>query len=455
MVTNWAGNIAFRAAAVERPSSLEEVRALVARSEKARVLGSGHSFNRIADSPGALISLDALTPEIDVDSGSSTVRVAASVRYGELGRRLHDKGYALPNLASLPHISVAGSCATGTHGSGDANGGLATSVRAIEMVTADGDLVTLSRDADGDRFAGSVVALGALGAVVAMTLDVVPSFEVRQRVYEGLPAEVLDDQFDAVMSAAYSVSLFTDWRTSRVNQVWVKERVDSAPGALPGGPTEAAAVSGLAGDAASGGLEGATAAGGLHGAESGGGFFGAAPADGPRHPVPGMSAVHCTAQMGVPGPWFERLPHFRPDFTPSSGEELQSEYMVPRRHAVAAFRALNGIRDRIAPVLQISEIRTIAADDLWLSPSQGRDTVAFHFTWIKDTAAVTPVLTAIEECLAPFDARPHWGKLFTLPPDVLPFRYERLDDFRALARHYDPRGVFANEFVERYVLGPA
>ncbi|MEU8060737.1 D-arabinono-1,4-lactone oxidase [Microbispora bryophytorum] len=446
MVTNWAGNITFGAAEVERPSSVDEVRALVARSEKARVLGSGHSFNRIADSAGALISLDALPPEIEIDGGSSTVRVAASVRYGELGRRLHDKGYALPNLASLPHISVAGSCATGTHGSGDANGGLATSVRAIEMVTADGDLVTLSRDADGDRFAGAVVALGALGAVVAMTLDVVPSFDVRQRVYEGLPAEVLDDRFDAVMSAAYSVSLFTDWRTSRINQVWVKERA----GADPAG---AAAMSGLARDAAAGGPEGATAAGGRYGAETGGGFFGATPADGPRHPVPGMSAVHCTAQMGVPGPWFERLPHFRPDFTPSSGEELQSEYMVPRRHAAAAFHALGGIRDRIAPVLQISEIRTIAADDLWLSPSRGRDTVAFHFTWIKDTAAVTPVLTAIEERLAPFGARPHWGKVFTLPADVLRSRYERLDDFAALARHYDPRGVFANEFVERYVLG--
>lgn len=418
-MTNWAGNITFRAAEVERPSSVEELRALVARSEKARVLGSGHSFNHIADSPGALISLDALPPEIEIDGGSSTVRVAANVRYAELGRRLHEKGYALPNLASLPHISVAGSCATGTHGSGDANGGLATSVRAIEMVTAEGELVTLSRDADGDRFAGAVVALGALGVVVAMTLDVVPSFDVRQRVFEGLPAEVLDDRFDAVMSAAYSVSLFTDWRTSRINQAWVKERV------------------------------GADAAEGFH--EPGGGFFGAAPADGPRHPVPGVSAVHCTAQLGVPGPWFERLPHFRPDFTPSSGEELQSEYMVPRQHAAAAFRALDAIRDRIAPVLQISEIRTIAGDDLWLSPSQGRDTVAFHFTWIKDTAAVTPVLTAIEERLAPFGARPHWGKLFTLPADVLRTRYERLDEFAALARHYDPRGVFANEFVERYV----
>ncbi|GLW20059.1 putative xylitol oxidase [Microbispora amethystogenes] len=420
-MTNWAGNITFRAGRADRPSSLEELRGLVAQSGKVRVLGSGHSFNHIADSPGALVSLDGLPPEIDIDSASAAVRVAASVRYGELGRRLHEKGYALPNLASLPHISVAGSCATGTHGSGDGNGGLATSVRAVEMVTAEGDLVTLSRDADGDRFGGAVVSLGALGAVVALTLDLLPAFDVRQRVYEGLPAEVLDDRFDAVMSAAYSVSLFTDWRTSRVNQVWVKERL-------------------------------APTFGGIDDAEPDG-FFGAAPADGPRHPVPGVSPVHCTTQMGTPGPWFERLPHFRPDFTPSSGEELQAEYMVPRRHAAEAFRALGAIGDRIAPVLQISEIRSIAADDLWLSPSQGRDTVAFHFTWVKDPAAVTPVLTAIEERLAPFGARPHWGKLFTLPPDVLRTRYERMDDFAALARHYDPRGVFANEYVERYVFG--
>ncbi|WP_327046424.1 FAD-binding protein [Microbispora sp. NBC_01189] len=437
-VTNWAGNITFRAGRIDRPSSLEELRGLVARSGKVRVLGSGHSFNHIADSPGALVSLDGLPPEIDVDSAAAAVRVAASVRYGELGRRLHEKGHALPNLASLPHISVAGSCATGTHGSGDGNGGLATSVRAIEMVTAGGDLVTLSRDADGDRFAGAVVSLGALGAVVALTLDLLPAFDVRQRVYEGLPAEVLDDRFDAVMSAAYSVSLFTDWRTSRVNQVWVKERL------APASRSEGATGSGGAPDA--GGVAGA-------GPEPGGGFFGAAPAGGPRHPVPGVSPVHCTTQMGTPGPWFERLPHFRPDFTPSSGEELQSEYMVPRRHAAEAFRALGAIGDRIAPVLQISEIRSIAADDLWLSPSQGRDTVAFHFTWVKDPAAVTPVLTAIEERLAPFGARPHWGKIFTLPPDVLRSRYERMDDFAALARHHDPRGVFANDYVERYVFG--
>jgi xylitol oxidase len=418
MTTNWAGNVAFRAERVEVPSSLQQLRSLIARSAKVRVLGSGHSFNDIADSPGALVSLDGLPSDVEIDSASATVKVAASVRYAELGRRLHDKGYAVHNLASLPHISVAGSCATATHGSGDANGNLATAVSAIEMVTADGDVVALSRESDGDLFDGAVVSLGALGAVVSLTLDIEPAFEVRQQVYEGLPAEILDDHFADLVSSAYSVSLFTDWRTSRINQVWVKERLDgvTAP-ALPKS------------------------------------LFGAIAADGPRHPVPGVSAVHCTQQMGVPGPWFERLPHFRPDFTPSSGEELQSEYMLPRRHAVAAVHALSGLRDRIAPILQISEIRTMAADGLWLSTSHGRDSVGFHFTWIKDAPAVLPVLGLIEERLAPFDARPHWGKLFTVAPEVLRSRYERLPDFRDLARRFDPEGKFANEFVTRYVLG--
>ncbi|WP_405145571.1 FAD-binding protein [Sphaerisporangium sp. NBC_01403] len=417
---NWAGNVAFQAERVDRPSSLQQLQSLIARSAKVRVLGSGHSFNHIADSPGALVSLDGLPQGVELDGDSARVKVTASVRYAELGRRLHDKGYAVPNLASLPHISVAGSCATATHGSGDANGNLATSVSEVEMVTADGEVVVLGRDRDGDRFDGAVVALGALGAVVSLTLDVVPAFDVRQYVYEGLPVEVLDDHFAGIVSSAYSVSLFTDWRTSRINQVWVKQRLDESGGS-PAGPD----------------------------------LFGATAADGPRHPVPGVSAVHCTRQMGVPGPWFERLPHFRPDFTPSSGEELQSEYMVPRRHAVEALHALEGLRDRIAPVLQISEIRTVASDGLWLSPCYGRDTVAFHFTWIKDSAAVLPVLGLIEERLAPFEARPHWGKLFTVPPEVLRSRYERLPDFRDLARRYDPSAKFANEFVATYVLDDA
>ncbi|GAA2080475.1 FAD-binding protein [Actinomadura alba] len=417
--TNWAGNVAFRADGVHRPASLREVQSLVARNGKVRALGSGHSFNDIADTPGALVSLAGLPPTLEIDAAAGTVTVGASVRYAELGRRLHEKGHALPNLASLPHISVAGSIATATHGSGDTNGNLATAVSALDMVTADGDLVSLTRSRDGDRFHGAVVGLGALGIVVSVTLDITPSFDVRQHVYEGLPFEVLDQHFSDVVSRAYSVSLFTGWRDARIDQVWVKYRVDR-PGERSADEED---------------------------------WFGARPAGGPRHPVPGMSAVHCTEQLGMPGPWFERLPHFRPDFTPSSGAELQSEYLVPRRYAVDALHAVNGIRDRVAPVLQISEIRTIAADELWMSPSYGRDTVALHFTWIPDTGAVLPVISLLDERLAPFDARPHWGKLFTTPPEALRSRYPRLPDFHALVRHFDPGGTFTNDFLDRHLLG--
>ncbi|WP_309061807.1 FAD-binding protein [Streptomyces sp.] len=412
-VTNWAGNIAYTAKELHRPHTLDALRALVAGSSRVRALGSGHSFNEIADAgeDGVLLSLDALPPRIDVDTAARTVRVGGGVRYAELARQVHRHGLALPNMASLPHISVAGSVATGTHGSGVTNGSLASVVREVEMVTATGDQEWMGRD--DARFGGVVTSLGALGVITALILDLEPAYEVEQRVFTELPLDVLDTEtFEAVMSAAYSVSLFTDWRAPGFRQVWVKRRTDRP---LPDFPW-------------------------------------AAPATEKMHPVPGMPAVNCTEQFGVPGPWHERLPHFRAEFTPSSGAELQSEYLLPRHFAVDVLHALDGIREAVAPVLQTCEVRTVAADDQWLSPSYGRDTVAVHFTWIEDTRAVLPVVRRVEEALAPFEARPHWGKVFTTPPARLRARYPRLDDFRGLARSLDPAGTFANAFV-RDVLG--
>jgi alditol oxidase len=410
MTSNWAGNVTFGARHVHRPTSLEELRALVAGASRIRALGTAHSFNHLADSPGDQVSVAGLPPVMDVDTGRRTVTVSAGLRYGELAPHLHANGFALHNLGSLPHISVAGACATGTHGSGVRNGNLTTAVSGMELVTADGSLVPVRR---GDPlFAAAAVGLGAFGVVTRLTLEVEPAYDVEQYVYDALPEAALRDQvsFAEIMSAGYSVSVFTDWRAD--HSVWLKLR-DSPPP-----PPD---------------------------------WLGARLADGPRHPVPGMPPVHCTEQSGVPGPWHARLPHFRLEFTPSSGEELQSEYFVPRDRAVEALAALDAVRDRIAAVLQISEIRTIAADDLWLSPAHRRDSVAIHFTWVADTAAVTPVLAAVEERLAPFAARPHWGKLFTLDPAVLAERYERLADAAALARRHDPDGTFRNETLDRYL----
>ncbi|MER6980894.1 FAD-binding protein [Streptomyces carpinensis] len=404
-VTNWAGNITYTAAEVHRPDSVEALRAVVKGSTKVRALGSGHSFNEIAD-PGAggvLLSLDALPAEVDVDTTAGTVRVGGGVRYAELARRVHAHGLALPNMASLPHISVAGSVATGTHGSGVTNGPLAAAVREVELVTADGSTVRIHK---GDaRFGGAVTSLGALGVVTALTLDLEPAYEVEQHLFTELPLNGLD--FETVAGAAYSVSLFTDFRDEGFRQVWLKRRTDQPLPAFPW----------------------------------------AVPAKVALHPVPGMPAENCTRQFGVAGPWHERLPHFRAEFTPSSGAELQSEYLLPRSFAMDALHAVDRIRETVAPVLQTCEVRTVAADEQWLSPSHGRDTVALHFTWIEDTAAVLPVVRRLEQALDAFDPRPHWGKVFAVPAAALRGRYPRLDDFQALVRELDPAGKFTNAFV--------
>jgi xylitol oxidase len=416
-LTNWAGNVTFRAQRLHRPSSVPELQRLVATRRRIRVLGTGHSFNRVADSPGDLVSLAGLPKVIEVDTPSAAVTVSAGMTYGDLAAALNAAGRALHNLASLPHISVAGACATGTHGSGEHNGNLATAVSAVEMVTADGCLVTVGRDANPSEFPAAVLSLGALGIVTRMTLDTVPAFGVRQYVYEDLPAGQVTEHFDEIVASGYSVSLFTDWRGGGFRQVWVKRRADAADGWEPQ-PR----------------------------------WMGGWLADGPRHPVPGMPPEHCTEQLGVPGPWHERLPHFRLDFTPSAGDELQSEYLLPRSRAVDGLRALQPASRRIAPVLQICEVRAVAADELWLSPSYQRDTVAFHFTWVKDWPAVAPVLAVIEERLAPLHARPHWGKLFGISPHAVSGLYPRLADFRRLMRDHDPAGKFRNDLLDRYLL---
>jgi xylitol oxidase len=405
-VTNWAGNIVFSARAVHRPASVAEVQELVARSDRARVLGSGHSFNEMADTTGDLISLAGLPRVAEISADRRTVRVDGGMRYGDLVPHLDAAGLALHNLASLPHISVAGAVTTATHGSGERNGNLATTVAEIELVRADGELVVLRRGEPG--FAGAVVGLGALGVVTALTLDLVPAFEIRQYVYDDLSRDALTGNLPAILGAGYSVSLFTNWAGTTFNHVWVKR-----PDPMPAGP-----------------------------------FFGARPADGPRHPVPGLPADNSTQQAGVPGPWHARLPHFRMEFTPSTGAELQSEWMVPRERALAAIDALAGVREKIAPVVQVNEIRTVAADDLWLSMNYRRESVGLHFTWIADTAAVLPAVAAVEEALAPLDARPHWGKVYTMDAATVRGRYERFADFADLVRAYDPAGKFRNAWLD-------
>jgi xylitol oxidase len=411
-LTNWAGNVEFTAERLHRPASVAELRAIVtvaaAGNGRLRALGTGHSFNRVADTPGALITLEKLPRLVEIDPVGRTARVGAGLTLGELCTALRQHGLALPNLPSTPHFTIAGACATGTHGSGNSNGTLASFVSSIELITADGTPTTLSRGSEG--FEGAVTSLGSLGIATALTLDLRPAFEVEQYVYEGLAWPSLIEHFDDIFAAAYSVSAFTDW--SGAVRLWVKRRVgDPLPDLAP---------------------------------------TGARPAEGQRHPIDGMPLANATEQLGVPGPWDERLPHFRAGFVPSVGAELQSEYFVAADDAPEAVKALRELQPWISPVLLVSEIRTIAADTCWLSPSNGRASVAFHFTWIADPEAVAPVLVRIEEALAPFDARPHWGKLSSTAPETLSASYKHWESFRGLLSRFDPAGTFRNPLIDHY-----
>jgi xylitol oxidase len=416
-LTNWAGNLEYSTGNLYPANSVEQVREFVKAQNKLKVLGTRHCFNKIADSTNHLLSLKAMDEVVALDPQAHTVTVAGSMTYGQLCPYLDGKGFALHNLASLPHISVAGSCSTATHGSGDKNGNLATAVSALEIVTANGDLVKLSRQKDGEKFSGAVVGLGALGVITKVTLDIQPAFTMRQYVYESLPLAQVKNHFDAIESSGYSVSLFTDWQKQRLNEVWIKTRTEKGQ-AFEATPE----------------------------------FFGAKPAAKNLHPIAELSAENCTEQMGVPGPWYERLPHFRMGFTPSAGKELQSEYFVPRQHAVEAILAVERLRDQITPHLLISEIRAIAADELWMSPCYKQPCVTIHFTWKQDWPAVSKLLPVIEKELKPFNARPHWGKLFTIAPADLKSRYEKLPAFVELCKQYDPQGKFRNEFLSTNIF---
>ncbi len=417
-LTNWAGNFLYGSSSLLQASSVGETRTIIRNSNQLKILGTRHCFNNIADSKDRLLSLAPLNKIISLDSHQQTVTVEAGIRYGELAVYLNDKGFALHNLASLPHISVVGGCLTSTHGSGMHLGNLSTSVQALELITADGESIVFSRQQNEEAFSGAVVNLGGLGVVTQMTLGIQPSYQVSQYVFENLPLEQLEHHFDEIMSAGYSVSFFTDWRNRNFKEVWIKSRV---------------------GDSTS--------------LEQQREFFGAKAATRNLHLTLEIPVENCTPQMGLAGPWHERLPHFRLGFTPSSGKELQSEYFVPREYSYAALMAIEKLHEKISPHLLVSEIRCIAADDLWMSPCYRQASTALHFTWKPDWPAVSKLLPLIEERLAPFHAKPHWGKLFTVPHRSLLALYQRMPDFQQLLLQYDSQGKFRNEYLDKVIFG--
>lgn len=413
---NWAGNITYATDDVRFPRDVESLQQVVASARSVRALGSGHSFSPIADTTGVLVSTRDLAFPVEIHANERVAVVPGGATYAAVSQALHSEGWALHNLGSLPHISVAGACSTGTHGSGHANGCLASAVVAVELVRADGELVTL-RTGESD-FPGAVLALGALGVVTRVWLRIEATYDVRQGVVLDVPYGDVADQAEQILTSAYSVSLFSTFAQPRVlDTVWVKERVDP----------DAADVDESSRPQVSWGGRLATEA---------------------VHPIPGLDAVGATEQLHLRGAWHDRLPHFRMNFVPSSGDELQSEYFVPRGHATEVLEALEVAAPDFTAALQVCEIRTIASDDIWLSPFNGRDSLAVHATWVPDLAVVEPALAAMESALGPFDPRPHWGKVFLdFDADRIEGCFPGLPRFRDLADRLDPERCFANEYL--------
>lgn len=414
--TNWAGNYTYSTDNLVAPKTVEELQELIKSYKKVKGLGTMHCFNGIADSKFNQISTAALNKVISLDKENETITVESGIKYGEFCEYLDKNGFALHNLASLPHISVAGACSTSTHGSGISNGSLATAAIALEMVNGKGEVVRLTKEKNREEFLMAIVSLGALGIITKVTLQVQPTFKMKQVVYQNMPMASLEKDFEKIMASGYSVSLFTDWKNKNVSEVWIKVKSDDVKEFAPE-------------------------------------FYGAKLANKNLHPIASADPVNCTDQMGVDGTWYERMPHFKMGFTPSSGKELQAEYFVNIKDAYQAFMAIEKLNEKVAPLLFITEIRTIAADEIPMSPFYKKTCLAIHFTWKQEVDAVMALLPEVEKALEPFGARPHWGKVFTLQPFVLQGRIEKLNEFKALMIKHDPEGKFRNDFIETNLFG--
>lgn len=414
---NWSGTVQYESSSLHFPRSSEALARIIKENDRVKVLGTGHAFSRIADTTGAHISLDEMKAIFPIDHEHQTVSFEAGVTFKELAEYLERQGYAIANYASLPHISIAGAIATATHGSGEKNGSLATLVREFELVDGRGEVHHISKDKTPDLFAASVVSLGVLGVVTRITLDILPRFTIRQDVYKNVDAQTVLDSFDEVQDMGYSVSLFTKWQNPKsLEKLWIKSIVEDPAREFPQM------------------------------------LFGGTWSNENLHPCSGESAERCTPQCGVSHSANYSLPHFLGEETPSSGNEIQTEFFVPRSKTQEAMQALlNNGHIFTDDIIHVSEVRTIAPDNHWMSPFYEQESVGIHFTWKNEPEKLASVISQVQKILQ--DAigdtplRAHWAKVHNLSDirSSLP----RFDDFRGLIRVYDPQGKFRNGYSVR------
>ncbi len=414
---NWATNIQFQAQRFEMPTTIEQLQEIIHFSSKVRVVGAGHSFNDIADTSGTLLSLFGLNKQVDIDRDNQSATIQGGMTYIDIAPLLDKAGFALANLSSTPHTTVIGACMTGTHGSGDHNKILADQVSALEIVNAEGELLQLSRERHGEQFNGMVVALGGLGVVTKVTLDLVPSYQMQHEIYRNLPQANMESRFDEIMGDAYSVSLGTRWQDNLVNLVLKRRKLENGE-PIPVEPSFLEST--------------------LIGTELFANYA--------------MDRI-TFRENGVAGPWYERLPFFNIRGEIMGENERQSEYFVHRDDAIDALTAVSALSDQMASFIKITEIRTMAADNIWLSPAYEQDSVGIHFSWLPDHQALDQFLPVLEKALAPFNPRPHWGKMFTLPAEAVRKCYPKIQKFESLVAEFDPEGKFKNDYLNQFLSG--
>lgn len=406
MLANWGGNLAFEQAEVVKPKTISELAEMV-RVNKVRPVGTLHSFSPIAKGEGLLMSTANLAIKPELDSDRSVVRFGAAMRFGELALFLEQNGFALRNMGSLPHISVAGAAATGTHGSGDKNQILSSSLTSFSYLNHEGELIKVEKQ--DPLFEAFRLGLGAYGIWVEAELSIVPSFQIRQDIFLEIPWSYFLEDPSRLTSAGYSVSLFGKWGTSTISQTWVKSEVEDPRAGVP-----IAAI---------------------------------APEQNSKRELADGVGDNLTEQGGKPGPWLHRLPHFRLDASPSAGNEIQTEYFFTRDKIAHAIEAVHSVAGKINPVLIISEIRSIAQDDAWLSPMRRGDSIALHFTWKNEPELVDIAVQELEKVLAPMEPIPHWGKVHHFTQSDLERAHPMLSKAREQFENADPSGKFSSDYL--------
>uniref|UniRef100_A0A915D0Y3 FAD-binding PCMH-type domain-containing protein n=1 Tax=Ditylenchus dipsaci TaxID=166011 RepID=A0A915D0Y3_9BILA len=418
---NWGGNFNFSTQDIKYPTTTAGVQQLVKECKgKIRPVGTRHSFSEIANTNDTLICLVHMNLILSVDPSVPSVTVQAGITYTDLIPFLQSIGLAIPMMASLGEISIAGAINTAVHGSGAGIGNLATQVLGLQMVLADGSVVQYSKGQNDTELAAATVGLGALGIVTQVTLQAQPTYNLAINVFENMDMSVLDTQLYNITHSGYAINMWSTFGTPGVlDQVWITTKVDS------NGVNAYGNVSQL---------------------------YGAPAATAQSSPIAALPPTYVVPQMGIVGPYYERLTDYDLGLSGQEGQQTQSEYYVDFDDFVPALKALQTLSAEINAVVYVALFRITEKDELWMSPQYKKTTMAIHFSWQPKLDQVMALLPKIEAALAPFNPIPHWGKLYTLKPEQYLPLLPKYPEWREQVELHDPTHKFRNKWLEENIF---